>query len=65
MKINKDSNFFTFSFAIIMVLVVAISLAFVSESLSSMKKANKEDKKKINILSAIKVQCDRTNARII
>jgi Na+-transporting NADH:ubiquinone oxidoreductase subunit C len=62
MKINKDSNFFTFSFAIIMVLVVAISLAFVSESLSSMKKANKEDKKKINILSAIKVQCDRTNA---
>jgi len=62
MKINKDSNFFTFSFAIIMVLVVAISLAFVSESLSSMKKANKEDKKKINILSAIKVDCDRTNA---
>lgn len=63
MKINKDSNIFTFSFAIIMVLIVAISLAVVSESLSSMKKANKEDKKKINILSAIKVECDRTNAK--
>ena len=62
MKINKDSNIFTFSFAIIMVLIVAISLAVVSESLSSMKKANKEDKKKINILSAIKVECNRANA---
>ena len=62
MRINKDSNIFTFSFAIIMVLIVAISLAVVSESLSSMKKANKEDKKKINILSAIKVECDRSNA---
>jgi len=62
MGINKDSNIFTFSFAIIMVLIVAISLAVVSESLSSMKKANKEDKKKINILSAIKVECDRSNA---
>ncbi len=62
MSINKDSNIFTFSFAIIMVLIVAISLAVVSESLSSMKKANKEDKKKINILSAIKVECDRSNA---
>ena len=62
MKINKDSNIFTFSFAIIMVLIVAISLAVVSESLSSMKKANKEDKKKINILSAIKVDCNRDNA---
>ena len=62
MRINKDSNIFTFSFAIIMVLIVAISLAVVSESLSSMKKENKEDKKKINILSAIKVECDRSNA---
>ena len=62
MSINKDSNIFTFSFAIIMVLIVAISLAVVSESLSSMKKENKEDKKKINILSAIKVECDRSNA---
>ena len=62
MGINKDSNIFTFSFAIIMVLIVAISLAVVSESLSSMKKENKEDKKKINILSAIKVECDRSNA---
>ena len=34
MSINKDSNIFTFAFAIMMVLVVAISLAFVSESLS-------------------------------
>jgi len=62
MKINKDSNIFTFSFAILMVLVVAISLAVVSESLSSMKKANKIDKKKINILSAIKVDSDRKTA---
>ena len=62
MKINKDSNIFTFSFAIMMVLIVAISLAFVSESLSDMKKANKIDKKKINILSAIKVKSDRKTA---
>ena len=62
MSINKDSNIFTFSFAIMMVLVVAISLAFVSESLSEMKKANKIDKKKINILSAIKVKSDRKTA---
>ena len=62
MSINKDSNIFTFSFAIVMVLIVAISLAVVSESLSSMKKANKEDKKKINILSAIKVSANRNEA---
>ena len=62
MSINKDSNIFTFSFAVVMVLIVAISLAVVSESLSSMKKANKEDKKKINILSAIKVSADRNEA---
>ena len=62
MKFNKDSNIFTFSFAIVMVLIVAISLAVISESLSPMQKANKMDKKKINILSAIRVESDRVNA---
>ncbi len=65
MTFNKDSNIFTFSFAIMMVLVVAISLAVVSESLSTMKKSNKIDKKKINILSAIKVESDRVNASLL
>ena len=62
MKLNKEGNIFTFTFAAIMVLIVAISLAVISESLSPMQEKNKIDKKKINILSAIRVDSDRTNA---
>ena len=59
---NKESNLYTFSFAILMVLVIGIGLAVTSESLQPMKKKNKADKKMIDILSAIGVDATRTNA---
>ena len=59
---NKESNLYTFSFAILMVLVIGIGLAVTSELLQPMKKKNKADKKMIDILSAIGVDADRTNA---
>ena len=59
---NKESNIYTFSFAIIMVLIVGTLLAVTSELLQPRKEQNKEDKKKMDILSAIKVGANRDNA---
>ena len=60
---NKESNIYTFTFAIIMVLVVGVLLAVTSEVLQPRKKQNKADKKMIDILSAIGVDATRTNAK--
>ena len=50
MAVNKNSTAFTFTFAIIMVVVVGAILAFLSISLKPMQEANAADKKKMNIL---------------
>ena len=60
---NKESNIYTFTFAIIMVLVVGVLLAVTSEVLQPKKKQNKADKKMIDILSAIGVDATRVNAK--
>lgn len=52
---NTDSNKFTFGFSIVMVLVVAISLSWVSMVLKPYQKKNKERAKKQSILSTIGV----------
>jgi len=59
---NKESNVYTFTFAIIMVLVIGTVLAFTSEFLQPRKTQNAADKKMIDILSAIKVEASRANA---
>jgi len=60
---NKESNLYTFLFAIIMVLVVGTVLAVTSEVLQPRKKQNAADKKMIDILSAIGVDATRNNAK--
>mgnify|MGYP001166855891 CR=1 FL=1 len=59
---NKESNLYTFTFAILMVLIIGTILAFTSEVLQPRKKQNTADKKMIDILSAIKVDATRDNA---
>jgi len=59
---NKESNIYTFTFAIIMVLVIGIVLAVTSEVLQPKKKQNKNDKKMMDILSAINIDANRENA---
>jgi Na+-transporting NADH:ubiquinone oxidoreductase subunit C len=63
MAINKNSNGYTFSFAILMVVVVGTLLAVASQGLKSRQDKNTSDKKMINILSAIKVEATRANAQ--
>ena len=60
---NKESNLYTFTFAIIMVLVVGTILAVTSEVLQPRKKQNATDKKMIDILSAIGVDATRSQAK--
>jgi len=60
---NKESNLYTFTFAIIMVLVIGTILAVTSELLQPRKKQNAADKKMIDILSAIGVDANRSNAK--
>lgn len=62
MAVNKNSTAFTFTFAIVMVIVVGAILAFLSISLKPMQEANAADKKKMNILGAILVESTRQNA---
>ena len=60
---NKETNLYTFTFAIIMVLVVGTILAVTSEVLQPKKKQNATDKKMIDILSAIGVNASRSKAQ--
>jgi Na+-transporting NADH:ubiquinone oxidoreductase subunit C len=60
---NKESNLYTFTFAIIMVLVVGTILALTSEVLQPRKQQNAKDKKMIDILSAIGVDVNRSAAK--
>ncbi|MFT6997625.1 MAG: Na+-transporting NADH:ubiquinone oxidoreductase subunit C [Cryomorphaceae bacterium] len=65
MAVNKNSNAFTFVFAIIMVVVVGSVLSFAAISLKPLQVKNNIDKKMINILTSIGVEADRTNAKKI
>jgi Na+-transporting NADH:ubiquinone oxidoreductase subunit C len=62
MAINKNSNAYTFFFAITMVVVVGVALALISQSLKPMQQQNEATKKKMDILGAIKVEANRENA---
>ena len=63
MAVNKDSNAYTFIFAILLVAIVGTSLASLSVGLKPRQTKNVEIKKKMDILGAIKVEgVDRKNA---
>ncbi len=53
MAINKDSNVYTLSFAVVLVVVVGAILAMLSVGLKPIQKKNEEVKKKMDILSAM------------
>lgn len=59
MAFNKNSNGYTFLFAIVMVVLVGAILASLSLSLKPMQKANEAEKKMMNILGAIGVPSER------
>ena len=50
---NRDSNFYTFTFAALMVLVVASVLAFTARSLKDLQDDNIKKEKMQNILSTV------------
>lgn len=66
MALNKESNGFTFGFAIALVVVLGVILASLAEGLRPRKEGNVRVKKQIDILSAMmdveKEGIDRTNA---
>ncbi len=62
MAIDKNSTGYTFIFSIAMVVVVGTSLAFTALSLKDRQDANAADKKMMDILRAIGVSADRSNA---
>lgn len=68
MAINKDSNGYTFAFAIALVVVVGASLALISKGLKPMQDKNAEIKKQLDILSAMmdleKEGINRGNAEV-
>ena len=59
MAFNKNSNGYTFLFAIVMVVLVGAILAFTSLSLKPMQKVNQAEKKMMDILGAIGVPSER------
>lgn len=62
MAINKNSNGYTFFFAITMVIVVGAALAITSQVLKPRQQANDASKKMMDILGAINVEATRANA---
>lgn len=53
MAINKDSNGYTFGFAIVLVIVVGSILAILAKGLKPMQDRNAEVKKQMDVLSAL------------
>jgi len=62
MAVNKDSNSYTFIFAILLVAVVGTSLAALSVGLKPRQTANVVIKKKMDILGAVKIESTRKTA---
>lgn len=63
MALNKNSNAFTFIFAIAMVVVVGAVLSFAAMSLKPLQVQNNIEKKMISILSSVNIEADRSDAR--
>ena len=63
MAIDKNSNAYTFGFAILMVIVVGSLLAIASQGLKTRQDKNATDKKMMSILSAINIDATRENAK--
>ncbi len=63
MAINKESNAYTFGFSILLVVIVGAILSSLSLGLKPLKDKNAEVKKQIDILNAIGVDADRSNAQ--
>mgnify|MGYP001158472869 FL=1 len=63
MAIDKNSNAYTFGFAILMVIVVGSLLAIASQGLKTRQDKNATDKKMMSILSAINIDATRENAQ--
>ncbi|MDH3322409.1 MAG: NADH:ubiquinone reductase (Na(+)-transporting) subunit C [Flavobacteriaceae bacterium] len=61
---DKNSNLYTFIFAIVMVVVVAAALAFTATSLKPLQAENIKNEKMQNILSTIGVDVDRDQASV-
>ena len=59
---NRDSNVYTFTFAALMVFVVASVLAYTSFSLKDLQNENVRKEKMQNILSTVGIQTDREGA---
>ncbi len=62
MALDKNSNAFTFIFAIIMVVVVGAALSFASLSLKPLQVQNSIQKEMMSILNSVGVEAERTNA---
>lgn len=62
MTIDKNSNSYTFGFAVLMVFVVGSLLALASQGLKARQEKNATDKKMMSILSAINIDATRENA---
>lgn len=63
MAIDKNSNAFTFGFAVAMVVVVGTILSVLAMGLKPLQLKNEADKKRIDILTAIDVKADRNDAK--
>ena len=59
---DRNSNVYTFIFAIVMVIVVAAALAFTATTLKPLQAENVKKEKMQNILSTIGVNVDRNEA---
>jgi len=62
MAVNRDSNAYTVTFAVIMVIVVGTILTLIAVSLKSDQERNEEDKKRMDILAALNIEATRQNA---
>lgn len=62
---NRDSNVYTFTFAALMVFVVASVLAFTSFSLKDLQNENVRKEKMQNILSTVGIITDRDGAEVL
>ena len=62
---NRDSNFYTFIFASVMVLIIALLLSFTATSLKELQNDNVRKEKMQNILSTIGINTTRDEAEVL
>ena len=60
---NRNSNAYTFIFAVIMVIVVASVLAFTATSLQPIQNENVRQEKMQNILHTVGIDVERSQAK--